>query len=217
MKLFGSIASPYVARVVLAARMKGLELPIATPPGGSIKTAEYAVVNPLGKMPALTDQGRHLAESQVICEYIDDIVPEPPLRPADAYGRARVSLLARIADLYLMNGFGPLFRNMNPAKRNPTEVQSALEVFEKNKSCLEHFMEPGPFAFGKTLTLADCAMYPSLTTTGLVLVSYGITDQLKGCARLSQWWSSMEQHPVAGPLGAEHRDALLALMKSFAS
>ena len=52
MKLYGSIISPYVARVVYAARMKGLDLEAEMPANG-IKSPEYLQINPLGKMPAL--------------------------------------------------------------------------------------------------------------------------------------------------------------------
>ena len=33
-KLYGAIASPYVARVVMYAKLKGLDLPLTEPPGG---------------------------------------------------------------------------------------------------------------------------------------------------------------------------------------
>ena len=52
MKLYGSLVSPYVARVAFAARLKGLTLIPELPPGG-IKSAEFLHLNPIGKMPAM--------------------------------------------------------------------------------------------------------------------------------------------------------------------
>jgi len=52
MKLYGGLASPYVARVVLFARLKGIALAPQMPAGG-IKTPEYLAKNPMGKMPVL--------------------------------------------------------------------------------------------------------------------------------------------------------------------
>ncbi len=51
-------------------------------------TAEYLRINPNGVVPSLLADGRPLHESGTICEYLDEIAPEPPLRPADPYGRA---------------------------------------------------------------------------------------------------------------------------------
>jgi glutathione S-transferase len=49
---------------------------------------EYLKINPNGVIPALIHDGRPLHESWTICEYLDEVFPEPPLRPDDAYGRA---------------------------------------------------------------------------------------------------------------------------------
>ena len=81
MKLYGSLVSPYVARVVLAARAKGLDLAPEAPPGGGIKSPEYLAINPMGKMPALEDGGQCIAESAVILEYLDEAYPQTPLMP----------------------------------------------------------------------------------------------------------------------------------------
>ena len=61
-------------------------------------TPEYLKLNPSGVIPALVDDGRPIAESGVICEYLDDIKPEPPLRPADPYERAQMRLWVKYAD-----------------------------------------------------------------------------------------------------------------------
>jgi len=49
MKLYGSLASPYVARVVLFSRLKGFDLEPQLPEGG-IKSAAYLAMNPMGKI-----------------------------------------------------------------------------------------------------------------------------------------------------------------------
>ena len=74
MKLYGSLASPYVGRVVLFARLKGLALEPQMPEGG-IKSAEYLAKNPMGKMPVLELDGVAIPESEVICELLEDLHP----------------------------------------------------------------------------------------------------------------------------------------------
>ncbi len=49
---------------------------------------DYLRINPNGLVPTLLAHGRPLHESGTICEYLDELAPEPPLRPADAYERA---------------------------------------------------------------------------------------------------------------------------------
>jgi glutathione S-transferase len=59
---------------------------------------EYLKINPNGVIPALIHDGRPLYESGTICEYLDEVFPEPPLRPADAYGRATMRNCIRHID-----------------------------------------------------------------------------------------------------------------------
>jgi glutathione S-transferase len=59
---------------------------------------EYLKINPNGVIPALMHDGRALYESGTICEYLDEVFPEPPLRPDDAYGRATMRNWIRHAD-----------------------------------------------------------------------------------------------------------------------
>jgi glutathione S-transferase len=51
-------------------------------------SAEYLKINPNGVIPALIHDGRPIYESGTICEYLDELYPDPPLRPDNAYDRA---------------------------------------------------------------------------------------------------------------------------------
>ena len=59
---------------------------------------EYLKINPNGVIPTLVHDGRALYESGTICEYLDEVFPEPPLRPDDAFGRATMRNWVRYAD-----------------------------------------------------------------------------------------------------------------------
>ncbi len=62
----------------------------------------YAEYNPALKVPSLTTpDGRHLAEAAVLCDYIEDAYPEPPLLPADPAARAHVRQIMHASELYL--------------------------------------------------------------------------------------------------------------------
>src|SRR5262245_13112056 len=64
---------------------------------------EYLKINPNGVIPTLIHDGRALYESGTICEYLDEVFPEPPLRPADAWGRAAMRNWIRYADERIIN------------------------------------------------------------------------------------------------------------------
>src|SRR5690606_28258899 len=58
----------------------------------------YLKINPKGLVPALVHDGAPVVESTVIMEYIEDVFPEPPLRPAAALDRARMRQWAKVPD-----------------------------------------------------------------------------------------------------------------------
>lgn len=101
MKLFHGWLSSASRRVRLCLAEKGLEYEgIAIDLGRQQQHApEYLAMNPNGVVPALQlDDGRSLYESSTICEYLDDIKPEPPLRPADPYRLAMMRNFIRWTD-----------------------------------------------------------------------------------------------------------------------
>ncbi len=49
--------------------------------------------NPAGKVPVLRHEGRVMSESQAICEYLDETIPEPRLMPREAEARYEVRRL----------------------------------------------------------------------------------------------------------------------------
>lgn len=59
---------------------------------------DYFRLNPNGVVPTLVDNGRVMIESTMICEYLDDAYPDPPLRPSDAYARGQMRLWTKKLD-----------------------------------------------------------------------------------------------------------------------
>ena len=46
---------------------------------------EYLKLNPQGVVPTLVHNGRPIRESSIICDYIDDLRPDPALKPKDPF------------------------------------------------------------------------------------------------------------------------------------
>jgi glutathione S-transferase len=59
---------------------------------------EYLELNPKGVIPTVVHDGRVITESTVICEYLEDVFPEPRLRPRDPFGAAMMRKWAKIPD-----------------------------------------------------------------------------------------------------------------------
>jgi glutathione S-transferase len=62
----------------------------------------FIALNPNGQVPILVHDGKVIVESTVINEYIEDVFPQVPLRPVDAYERHRMRVISKWNDEYLM-------------------------------------------------------------------------------------------------------------------
>jgi glutathione S-transferase len=60
--------------------------------------SEFLAINPKGVVPVLVHDGAVIAESTVICEYLEDAFADPPLFPSTALGRARVRMWTKAVD-----------------------------------------------------------------------------------------------------------------------
>ena len=213
MKLYGALASPYVARVVLLARLKGMDLPVELPQGGP-RSEDYKAINPLGKIPALAVDNGVIAESEVICEYLEEVAPQRRMLPEDALARAVSRMISRTVDLYLMPANSGLVAMRDPAKRDQAVIDKAAAEFAKAFGAIEHFMT-GPYAAGGHLTIADCALLPAIlmlqSTTFPVFAE--IEDPTQGEGKLAQWWQQVGQDSICAAFIPEYRKAFDQFMQ----
>lgn len=215
MTLYQSDLSPFAARVRIQARVKGLaELTIAKPPGGT-GSAEFKALNPTGKIPALIVDGAVLAESQVICDYLEDRFPTPPLWPADPLARAEARLLARVTDLYVC---GPMFQTTGHASRKTRDqafVDARLAELQTGLGYIVAYRAGSRSAgtrylIGDTLTLADAALAPALFfVINFAAPVFQRNDLLP--AALQGYWDGIQSDPFIGPALGEMTAALRAV------
>ena len=96
-QVIGSPLSPYVRKVLACLEHKGIAWQI-DPIVPFFGDDAFSKLSPLRRIPVLIDADLTLADSTVICEYLDDRWPEPALRPSDARERARARWLEEFAD-----------------------------------------------------------------------------------------------------------------------
>jgi len=89
LRLFHVPLSPFCRKVRLTLGEKRIEVELVEERYWEAST-DFLRRNPAGKVPVLRHDGRMLSESQAICEYLDDLHPNPPLMPKDAAGRYEV-------------------------------------------------------------------------------------------------------------------------------
>ncbi|MCF8478516.1 MAG: glutathione S-transferase family protein [Pseudolabrys sp.] len=87
---------------------------------------KYLKLNPKGVVPTLVDDGVPVIESTLICEYLDDKFPAPPLKPKDPAARAKMRLWSKYVDEGLFEGctefsFSAMFREK--MKNMPEETR----------------------------------------------------------------------------------------------
>ena len=166
MILHGYWRSTAAWRVRIALAMKGLtaeQVPHHLRDGGQ-RAPDYLALNPQGLVPALeTDDGQVLTQSLAVCEYLDEIVLEPPLLPGDAARRARIRAAALIvaADIHPVQNLKIIQR----IKAMGQDEQAwARRVIEDGFDALEALLSKveGPFAFGPAPTLADIFITPQM-------------------------------------------------------
>jgi glutathione S-transferase len=104
MKIIGSFVSPYVRKVLACLELKGIDYEVdpITPFFGN---EEFARLSPLRRIPVMMDGDLTLTDSTVICEYLNETHPSPPLLPADPKERARARWLDEFADTRLGDVF----------------------------------------------------------------------------------------------------------------
>lgn len=101
MKLLTSQASPYGRKVKITAALKGVANRIESKSVDTLPLVneELRRENPLSKIPVLIlEDGTQIFDSHVICEYLDNLRPEPRLFPAAGPERFRTLTLAALAD-----------------------------------------------------------------------------------------------------------------------
>lgn len=95
--IVGSYLSPYVRKVLVSLELKGIayEVDPIVPFYGDDR---FSRLSPLRRIPMLVDGDLVLTDSSVICQYLEDLKPEPALYPADIRDRARARWLEEYAD-----------------------------------------------------------------------------------------------------------------------
>ncbi|MCP4755407.1 MAG: glutathione S-transferase family protein [Proteobacteria bacterium] len=206
MKLYNSNLSPFASRCRMQMYAKGMSVETVDPPE---EKEEFGKTTPILKIPVLVIDDQIIPESEVICEFLEDAHPSPPLRPEGPSDRAKVRLLSRIADLYVLAPLHPLFGQMDPKSRDQAIIDAGLADIKKGLGLLEHYIETGSYATGNRLSLADCALVPMLFFMANILPFLGESAPLGSCPKLAAYWEAIQKDEHAAKIVGEMTEALM--------
>jgi glutathione S-transferase len=197
----------------------------------------YLKLNPKGVVPTLVHDGTVVTESIVINEYLDDAFPAPPLKPADAAGRARMrwwtkhiddGIFAATGTVSMSIAFhhqyrpevveeltrlrGPAYRqrfeNLRKGVDNPA-FPDAIKRLYKMVGDMNAALETGPWLVGQGFTLADIAHAPYVTRLDH-LKFFGMVDRHP---RVADWYERLRGRATyQSALAAQFNAKYLPLM-----
>ncbi len=187
---------------------------------------EYLKLNPNGVVPTLVHKGRAIIESTAINEYLDDVYPATPLRPADPVERARMRIWTYLADTVAIKGFqimnwnrmmGPTASKWTDAeleakirttpmperreqwRRVAREPYTAAEIALAVAS-LEHMLVQMEEDLGRGPWLAGSEFSLAETNMAPYIVRLGEIEEhgvkLSRFPRISDWWSRVQARPA---------------------
>jgi glutathione S-transferase len=168
MKLLNSFGpNPRMVRMFLLE--KNITLPFENVDilAGESRKSPYLEKNPVGQTPSLQlDDGRVIAETVVICEYLEEQHPTPALIGTNALERAEARMALRRMELnateYLYNGFrfGPGLALFKDRVRCLPEAAEGLNAKGADGLKLADSLLKGhSFLCGNRLTIADLVLY----------------------------------------------------------
>lgn len=199
--VYGGSLSPFVRKVCVVMAEKGVDFtvenvnPFAPPP-------EFLAISPLKRIPVLRDtdqpEPNTLSDSSVICDYIENKFPNPPLYPKDPFLRARALWYEEYADSILAQTIGPglFFQRVvkKMMKQQPDEAVCASTMSEKLPPLFDYLeKEVGDrqYLVGDAFSIAD-------VTVGTMLVNFehaGETVDARRWPKLAGYAKRLHERP----------------------
>ena len=209
LKLISHKLCPYVQRAVIALTEKGvpferIDIDLANKPDWFLK------ISPLGKVPVLVVErdGREVAlfESNVICEYIEDTIPETRLHPQDALARAEHRAWMEFGSAILGELWG--LETTTDPKIFESKRQAIIAKFAR----VEEALGSGPFFAGERFSLVDAVFAP-------IFRYFDVFDEVADLAifgetpKVRAWRDRLANRAsVRGAVSAEYPDLLRAFL-----
>jgi len=189
--LFDDVFSPYARKVRIALYEKEVPFERVRALHGDCNRTDFLHVNPRAEVPALVDGDFQLFDSTVICEYIEDLHPTPPLYPRDPQRRAECRLVEDLADTQLDAAlYAITLIEFGRGEAQPAMHDAAARDMERLYGDLERRLRDRAYLAGD-FSIADVAVIPHVTAATFL----GFAPDPSRYARLAQWADRVQQRP----------------------
>ena len=161
--------SPFARSVLVTLEEKAAPYRVAAVAPGALRSAPHLARHPFGRVPVLEHGEFRLYETQAILRYLDRVLPDPALTPADPRRAARMDQAMNVNDWYLFHGVANVIgfqRVVGPRLMGLTADEAAIAaampkarmVFDE----LAQLLGAEPYFSGATVSLADLMLAPQL-------------------------------------------------------
>jgi glutathione S-transferase len=192
MKLFTFVTSPYARKVRIAMDYKGIAYEPAERCYSLDRKPDLRETSIRAEVPVLVlDDGRRIADSTIICEYLEQTHPNPPLYPRDAFERARMRSLEDLCDrAFDAVSYGYFIAMLRAdAPEAPAMKAAAKAEYEALFGVLERELGDRDYFCGE-LSLADIAAVCHVPTARAMNID---PNQFK---KLQAWTEQMRTIPA---------------------
>jgi maleylpyruvate isomerase len=192
--LYSFFRSSAAYRVRIALNLKGLHYDTIgihlQKEGGLNRKPDYQAINPQMRVPALKlDSGEILTQSLAIIDFLEELHPQPPLLPHNPIERAKVRALALAiaCDIHPLNNLGPLRYLKNELAQDQVKIDAwyhhwILEGFAAIEAMITpELLQPGPYCFGRDVTLADICLVPQVANARRLKVPLDQFPKIVAC------------------------------------
>lgn len=205
LKLCGFAVSNYYNKVKMQLLEKGV--PFEEVLVWASQDEAHRARSPRGKVPYIEVDGRTLAESSVIAEYIEEAYPQQPLLPKDPFERAKVRELVVFLDLHVELVARRLYREAFFGGKITDETKAEVEKdLPRGLTALMQLAQFAPFAAGPTLTLADCSATQHLPLVTMATKRIYGRDFLEPYPRVAAYLKEMNQRPAVQKIAADRKE-----------
>ncbi|KAI3879172.1 hypothetical protein MKW98_028739 [Papaver atlanticum] len=207
-KLFGYWPSPYSLRVEWALKIKGIEYEYIDEDLMN-KSPLLLQYNPVHKkIPVLVHNGKPVAESLVIIEYIDETWNQNPIFPEDPYEKAQARFWAKFSDeKYQPSILNAFVKEGEELEKSVKETQAILKTLEMGLK--------GKFFGGENIGFADIAVgwIPFWTRMAEKIIGVKLVDT-ENVPLLNAWFEDVLDVEILKDI-LPPRDKMLAKMKMY--
>ncbi|MFT4917659.1 MAG: glutathione S-transferase [Zhongshania aliphaticivorans] len=218
LKLYGFAVSNYFNMVKHAMLYKGLTFDeITTFPGAD---PAYIDKSPMGKVPCIETEQGCLAETSVILSYLEAAYPEKPLYPADAFQRAKVNEIMKVAELYIELPARRLFPEVLAGKAVSDDIKAeSRETLTKGCKALAALIRlpDSPYVAGDSMSMADIVLRYALIPAGMCAHAIYQWDLVAEVPGLAQWSKRMAGQDISQQLDKANQEGMAAFLQAMKS